>query len=222
MEKDEGISDVIALLKDVDIPKESPKAVMHTQSYSNQNGLNETNTTNEDSTESEIHKITGNFTDEDKDNVTKAEHDTDAENTPVDLSNPEQILQMLETVDLTEEDTEVLLQEAYTMNKKLKEILRRQEKSNDASKSKSDKKRPKKFADDFTSSVSSTSSLSNSRLGSASLRRAVLPPIEKESTGVYAVKLQRSRTNMADVRQIPSHAMVPRSKSSQKVDFFSL
>ncbi|KAK6179349.1 hypothetical protein SNE40_011732 [Patella caerulea] len=47
--------------------------------------------------------------------------------TAEDLSNPDTLLEKLETVDLTEEDTEELLHEAYKVNMKLKEILRRQE-----------------------------------------------------------------------------------------------
>ncbi|XP_062590581.1 uncharacterized protein LOC134252162 [Saccostrea cucullata] len=43
------------------------------------------------------------------------------------LANPEEITKMLENVDLTDEDTDVLLQEAYNINRKLKEILRRRE-----------------------------------------------------------------------------------------------
>lgn len=43
------------------------------------------------------------------------------------LANPEEITSMLETIDLTDEDTDVLLQEAYNINRKLKEILRRRE-----------------------------------------------------------------------------------------------
>lgn len=43
------------------------------------------------------------------------------------LANPEEITSMLENVDLTDEDTDVLLQEAYNINRKLKEILRRRE-----------------------------------------------------------------------------------------------
>lgn len=43
------------------------------------------------------------------------------------LADPEEITSMLENVDLTDEDTDVLLQEAYSINRKLKEILRRRE-----------------------------------------------------------------------------------------------
>jgi hypothetical protein len=43
------------------------------------------------------------------------------------LANPEEVMTMLETVDLTDEDTDVLLQEAYNINKKLKEVLRRRD-----------------------------------------------------------------------------------------------
>ncbi|ESP00667.1 hypothetical protein LOTGIDRAFT_157954 [Lottia gigantea] len=44
-----------------------------------------------------------------------------------DLADPDTLIEKLETVELTEEDTEELLHEAYKVNKKLKEILRRQE-----------------------------------------------------------------------------------------------
>ncbi|XP_048738026.1 uncharacterized protein LOC125652707 isoform X2 [Ostrea edulis] len=43
------------------------------------------------------------------------------------LANPEEVMTMLETVNLTDEDTDVLLQEAYNINKKLKEVLRRRD-----------------------------------------------------------------------------------------------
>jgi len=44
-----------------------------------------------------------------------------------DLTNPDEVMQLLETVDLTDEDTEVLLNEAYSVNRKLKEMLRQKE-----------------------------------------------------------------------------------------------
>ena len=43
------------------------------------------------------------------------------------LANPEEVTKLLESVELTDEDTDVLLQEAYSINMKLKEILRRRE-----------------------------------------------------------------------------------------------
>ncbi|XP_021345890.1 uncharacterized protein LOC110445549 isoform X2 [Mizuhopecten yessoensis] len=42
-----------------------------------------------------------------------------------DLTNPDEVMRMLETVDLSEEDTDVLLEEAYNVNKKLKMMLQK-------------------------------------------------------------------------------------------------
>lgn len=44
-----------------------------------------------------------------------------------DLTNPEEVMRMLESVHLSEEDTDVLLQEAYNVNRKLRMILQKKE-----------------------------------------------------------------------------------------------
>lgn len=140
-------------------------------------------------------------------------------NIQLDLADPESVIHMLETVDLTEEDTEGLLQEAYNMNRKLKEMLRRQENGASpsiGSKSKSNgkaKSKPRQSQD-----TSSNSSESGSRVGSAFGARKILPPISQEKeTSVYAIKLKRSRTNMADTKAVTSEPAVPRSKSSKAI-----
>lgn len=138
----------------------------------------------------------------------------------LDLTDPESVIQMLETVDLTEEDTEGLLQEAYNMNRKLKEMLRRQEMEALASGATGSKSKPKaklKPKQAHDSSTSSTnSSEPGSRGGSAFGARKILPPIsgEKEKS-VYAIKLKRSRTNIVDTRATVSEAAVPRSMSTK-------
>ncbi|XP_033750177.1 uncharacterized protein LOC117334592 isoform X2 [Pecten maximus] len=43
------------------------------------------------------------------------------------LTDPDEVLRMLETVDLSEEDTDVLLQEAYNVNRKLRMMLQKKE-----------------------------------------------------------------------------------------------
>ncbi|KAK7496000.1 hypothetical protein BaRGS_00012701 [Batillaria attramentaria] len=43
------------------------------------------------------------------------------------LSDPDQLLRQLESVDLTEEESDKLLNEAYKVNKKLREMLQQQE-----------------------------------------------------------------------------------------------
>lgn len=48
-------------------------------------------------------------------------------NDTIDLTDPEKLLQQLANVDLTDEDTDVLLEEAYALNKKLRAELQRQE-----------------------------------------------------------------------------------------------
>jgi hypothetical protein len=117
-----------------------------------------------------------------------------------DLTNPDEVVKLLESVNLTDEDTDVLLQEAYNVNMKLKEILRRQEKSGGKLK-----------ASDVATIkgsnvvVSGPSKDSKSRPDSASKRSQFtkatpLPPISNGSTpnsnmripsAVYSAKLSR-------------------------------
>lgn len=119
-----------------------------------------------------------------------------------DLTNPDEVVKMLESVNLSDEDTDVLLQEAYNVNMKLKEILRRQEKSGG-------KLKPSDVATIKGSKVvvsgPSKESTSKSRPDSASKRSqftkaAPLPPISNGSTpssnmripsAVYSAKLSR-------------------------------
>ncbi|XP_060083116.1 uncharacterized protein LOC132562392 [Ylistrum balloti] len=44
-----------------------------------------------------------------------------------DLTNPDEVMRMLESVELSEEDTDVLLQEAYNVNRKLRMILQKKD-----------------------------------------------------------------------------------------------
>lgn len=139
--------------------------------------------------------------------VTQAEH-SDGTDSPeasptqpnklmsFDLTNPEEIIRMLETVELTDEETDALLYEAYNVNSKLKEALRRKE----------------KLGGDYDPSVINGSvvmapeNMSNSppydsRAASGKSRddfpqKAPLPPIASSNRnnpngGVYSAKLRR-------------------------------
>lgn len=135
----------------------------------------------------------------------------------LDLADPESVIRMLETVDLTDEDTEGLLQEAYNMNRKLKEMLRRQESGSSSHCSKSKpKNKPKQKITQDSSTSSTNSSEAGSRVGSSFGARKILPPImgEKE-TSVYAIKLKRSRTNIVDSKPTFIESSVLRSKSTK-------
>lgn len=114
-----------------------------------------------------------------------------------DLTDPEEVVHMLETVDLSEEDTDVLLQEAYSVNMKLKEILRRKEKGENIDPS---SLRPNVVV---VPGASKKDSMSNSRNNSGKQRGQFskaqpLPPISngsspnlRVSSAVYSAKLQR-------------------------------
>ncbi|XP_045189911.2 uncharacterized protein LOC123547131 [Mercenaria mercenaria] len=141
----------------------------------------------------------------------------------LDLTDPKSVIDMLENVDLTEEDTEDLLQEAYKMNRKLKEMLRRQDEQASDSKPKL-KSKSKSFVESRSvngqgsMTSSATSSRDNSRMGSSFGIRKVLPPINagERETSVYAVKLRRSKTNVQETKPVLSDSAILRSKSSTK------
>ena len=127
----------------------------------------------------------------------------------IDLANPDRVLQMLETVDLSEEDTELLLQEAYKMNKQLKEILRHQETTScppdiQRQKTKSRLNREKQ------STASNSGSRSES--GTFSASKKPLPPIQTQD--IYTLKLKRSHTNIPVVNR-HSTTIVERSKTAK-------
>jgi hypothetical protein len=165
----------------------------------------------------------------------KSKNDTDSTNEPncgkisptsyteeLDLTDPNSVINMLENVDLTEEDTEDLLQEAYKMNRKLKEMLRRQDDESSDSKPKL-KSRSKSNIESrpgngkASASGSAVSSNHGSRNGSSFGIRKVLPPITGEKdTSVYAIKLRRSKTSVQDTKPVMSDPAVPRSKSTSK------
>ncbi|KAL4227478.1 hypothetical protein ACF0H5_012922 [Mactra antiquata] len=133
----------------------------------------------------------------------------------LDLADPDSVIHMLETCDLTEEDTEDLLQEAYNMNRKLKEMLRRKEMEGDPSKSKT--KSPNKSKGGASTNGKAPGSEGSSRQGSSFGIRKVLPPIHQaggKETSVYAIQMKRSKTS---IQQPKSHYgdAVPRSKSSK-------
>lgn len=133
----------------------------------------------------------------------------------IDLADPDRVLQMLETVDLSEEDTEFLLQEAYKMNRKLKDMLKHQESSNQQPGSQScppDIQRQKlKLRKDKGSSASPSHAGPRAESGTFSANKP-LPPIS--SSDIYAVKLRRSQTNIPITNSRPT-ATVERSKSSK-------
>ncbi|XP_052282755.1 uncharacterized protein LOC127879750 isoform X2 [Dreissena polymorpha] len=134
----------------------------------------------------------------------------------IDLSDPDSVIEMLENVDLTEEDTELLLQEAYSMNRKLKEILRRQEAgalsgSKEPTKSQKSKSKGKMGT---SQGSSTTSSSSGSRVNSSFGARSILPPITGE-TSVYAIKLKRSSTEVP-VKWSTNDLPAQRSRSTKQ------
>lgn len=129
----------------------------------------------------------------------------------VDLSDPDKVLQLLETVDLSEEDTELLLQEAYKMNRQLKEILRHQETSScppDIQRQKTKSRLNKQKQ----STASPSHSGSRSESGTFSASKKPLPPIH--SSDIYTLKLKRSHTNIPVVTR-QSTSMVERSKTAK-------
>lgn len=137
----------------------------------------------------------------------------------LDLADPDSVIHMLENVDLTEEDTENLLQEAYNMNRKLKEMLRHQELDSKSSKPKlKSKLKSSKISMGGNSHNSASSSGDNSRIGSSFAIRKVLPPIHagENETSVYAIKLRRSKTSITEVGPTLSDTAMMRSRSSTK------
>jgi len=129
-----------------------------------------------------------------------------------DPSDPDSVIHMLETCDLTEEDTETLLQEAYSMNRKLKEMLRRQEDEEQAEKANTTKNQKPKPKTKSSQNGSAASSSPNSRVNSSFGSRKILPPISGEAN-VYALKLKRSSTQVPESKLIVVDA--PRSRSTK-------
>lgn len=133
----------------------------------------------------------------------------------IDLADPDRVLQMLETVDLSEEDTEFLLQEAYKMNRKLKDMLKHQESSNQQPGSQScppDIQRQKiKLKKDKGASASPSHAGPRAESGTFSANKP-LPPIS--SSDIYAIKLRRSKTNIPITNSRPT-VIAERSKSSK-------
>ncbi|KAL3866118.1 hypothetical protein ACJMK2_043450 [Sinanodonta woodiana] len=115
-----------------------------------------------------------------------------------DLTDPEQLLKMLETVELSEEDTDVLLQEAYKVNKKLKECLRRQEIDEHVHHHHPPRKPSGKSSSSNASSKSRDSSASSAKSKSSFSRASVLPPIsvarQQVVIDLYTEKLGRSHS----------------------------
>ncbi|XP_071103773.1 uncharacterized protein [Haliotis cracherodii] len=95
---------------------------------------------------------------------TDATTDDEKKEATFSLTDPDALLEQLESVELTEEDTEELLHEAYKVNMKLKEMLRRQE---------------AKRRDRLSSAKSAYSTASNSRKHPGP---SVLPPITKKGS----------------------------------------
>ena len=129
----------------------------------------------------------------------------------IDLSDPDKVLQLLETVDLSEEDTELLLQEAYKMNRKLKEILRHQETTScppDIQRQKTKSRLNKQKQ----STASPSHSGSRSESGTFSASKKPLPPIH--TSDIYTLKLKRSHTNIPVVTR-QSTTVVERSKTAK-------
>ena len=197
---DKGINEVLQLTGDMKITENCEKAEPF------QNGK-EAHT---EISENQVEKITNGNVD------TRSSSSGNGNEPEVDLADPERVMQMLETVDLTEEDTEFLLQEAYKMNKKLKDMLRHQESS--SSSCPPDIQRQKIKRDKI--SPASPSQFGGSRSESASSFSASkpLPPIlcDRQTTDIYAMKLTRSRTNIPFTNNHPTK-VAERAKSSRVV-----
>ncbi|XP_052098565.1 uncharacterized protein LOC127733259 isoform X2 [Mytilus californianus] len=121
-----------------------------------------------------------------------------------DLTNPDDVMKMLENVNLSDEDTDVLLQEAYNVNMKLKEILRRQEQAG-GKMNQADIAKLKGSNTVVVPGPGKKGSSSNSRAGSAKrsqfAKAEPLPPISNGPTpssnmripsAVYSAKLHRA------------------------------
>lgn len=217
--RDGGISDILTEGENKRSEQVTPKMT--------ENGIKETGPVNTQNGSSEEHNEThaeggqgAKVSSTDVSNVSKTS--PRSYTGELDLTDPESVIQMLENVDLTEEDTEDLLQEAYNMNRKLKEMLRRQEMESGTSKPKL-KSRSKSnveshlFNGQGSSSSTASSSSTNSRNGSSFGIRKVLPPINhgERETSVYAIKLRRSKTNVPDMKSTAVESSVLRTRSSK-------
>ncbi|XP_077989426.1 uncharacterized protein LOC144443757 [Glandiceps talaboti] len=105
--------------------------------------------------------------------------------------NPDEVCRQLENMDLTEEETEELLQDALELNKKLKDELKRQERARSA---RSGRSRTRSTPDE-------------ARPGSG--RYGVLPPIKKGSvtadqSKLYGSKLTPSKSGKTPQQRKPS------------------
>ena len=137
--------------------------------------------------------------------------DNEGDAPDIDLSDPEKVLQLLETVDLSEEDTELLLQEAYKMNRQLKEMLRHQETTScppDIQRQKTQSRLNKQKQSMASASQPGSRSVS----GTFSASKKPLPPIH--TSDIYTLKLKRSHTHIPVVNR-QSTTMGERSKTAK-------
>lgn len=109
------------------------------------------------------------------------------------LSDPEQLMRQLESVDLTEEESDRLLNEAYKVNKRLREMLRQQEAREKAA-------QRSKSADSRTSYKT---------------KHAVLPPISKANAGPSAKSRGVSHSHNSTTSAFPLKPGKPRNKSAK-------
>lgn len=193
---DKGINEVLQQTDDLKLYTEVNKTSI-------ENGSGEKEETHEDG----AYDLAGN------DNKRVVENKEPAPD--IDLADPDRVLQMLETVDLSEEDTDFLLQEAYKMNRKLKDMLKHQESSNHQPGIQScppDIQRQKiKLKKDKGTSASPSHVGPRAESGTFSANKP-LPPIS--SSDIYAVKLRRSQTNIPITNSRPT-VIAERSKSSK-------
>ena len=217
--KDGGISDVLSTAGK---RENAPEQENHESPVRPQSGLGDQQMTDSDKT------ISNGDEDTENDSTSKKTNDfgkisPTSYTEEIDLTDPNSVINMLENVDLTEEDTEDLLQEAYKMNRKLKEMLRRQDIDSAESKPKM-KSRSKSNMESRSmngkgsASSSAMSSTQGSRNGSSFGIRKVLPPISagEKDTSVYAIKLRRSKTSVQDTKPAFSDSAIPRTKTSAK------
>lgn len=211
--KDRGISDVLSEGEKQSVEQETPTVVPEPEKVKMEN---ESSNENKESIGNGEQSTLKSSTDETAPGRTSPKSYTGE----LDLTDPNSVIHMLENVDLTEEDTEDLLQEAYSMNRKLKEMLRRQEMESSSPKPKS-KSRSKSNADSYfsnghgSSPGSASSASTKSRNGSSFGIKKVLPPINhgERETSVYTIKLRRSKTNIPEMKTT-SDSSVLRTKSS--------
>ncbi|KAL5004987.1 hypothetical protein ScPMuIL_018443 [Solemya velum] len=131
----------------------------------------------------------------------------DLQKLQLDLADPETLIHMLNNVNLTEDDTEELLQEAYNVNRKLKEILRRQEVGGSANASRSE----------ISELLGTHPGLKRNH--TILNQSSVLPPIgpARLPTSIYDIKRTRSTLSRSSVASTSAPNKKTASKSTSHI-----